>query len=65
VCAFACFVEIRNTEAWNNNPWLPLWDIMHPNKGIPSHIMGDVVLRWKLPHPRLREFSFLIDMKMT
>jgi hypothetical protein len=27
--------------------------------------MGDVVLRWKLPHPRLREFSFLIDMKMT
>jgi hypothetical protein len=56
---FACFVEVRNTEAWNN-PWFSLWYILCPHKGISSHMMGDIVLRGKLPHPRVREFSWLI-----
>jgi hypothetical protein len=31
--------------------------------GIPSQMMGDVVLRRKLPHPRFREFSWLIYLQ--
>jgi hypothetical protein len=55
-----CYVEERNKEAWNNNPWFPLWYILHPHKAILSHMIRDVVLRGKLPHPKLREFSWLI-----
>jgi hypothetical protein len=58
--AYLHFVEARNTEALNKKPWFPLRYILGPCKGIHSLIMGDVVLRGKLPHPKLMEFSSLI-----
>jgi hypothetical protein len=58
VCAFAWFAEVRNTEPWNNNPFYPVWYILHPNKGISSHMMGDFFVRCKLSHAMLMEFSW-------
>jgi hypothetical protein len=44
-------------------PWFPVCYILHPHKGISSHMMGDVVLGGKLPHPMLREFSWLMALQ--
>jgi hypothetical protein len=58
VCAFAWFIEVRNTEPWINNPFFPVWYILHPHKGIPLHMKGDLVVRGNLSHPMLMEFSW-------
>jgi hypothetical protein len=60
---FACFDEVRNTEAWKHNPLVPsvLYFALH--KGTSSHMMGDVVLGWKLPQSMKREFSQLMDLQ--
>jgi hypothetical protein len=63
VCAFAWFVQVRNTEAWKNNPFFPVWYILHPHKGIPSYMMEDVVLRGKLPYPMFMEFFWLMELQ--
>jgi hypothetical protein len=62
--ASVCFVHVRNTESWITVP-IPhcvpfLW-----HKGIRSQMMGDEVLRRKFPHPRFREFSWLIYLQRT
>jgi hypothetical protein len=54
----ACFDEVRNTS-----PWFPVCSILHPHKGISSHMIGDVVLGGKLPYPMFREFSWLMALK--
>jgi hypothetical protein len=46
MCEFAYFDEFRNT-----NRWFPVCYILHPDKVISSHMMGDVVPGGKLPHP--------------
>jgi hypothetical protein len=47
---------VRNTESWITVPFFP-------HKGIRSQMMGDEVLRRKFPHPRFREFSWLIYLQ--
>jgi hypothetical protein len=44
-------------------PWFPVCCILHPHKEISSHMLGNVVLGETLPHPRLREFSWLMELK--
>jgi hypothetical protein len=63
MCVFAWFVQVRNTEAWKNNPFFPAWYILHPHKGVSSYMMGDVVLRGKLPHLKLMKFSRLVELQ--
>jgi hypothetical protein len=55
VCAFVCFVEVRNTEAWKTVP-----GSHNVTFGVLSHLMGDVIRRRKLSHPRCRDCSWLI-----
>jgi hypothetical protein len=63
VCGFACFDEVRNTKAWNDNPLAPNVLYFYPQKEISSYMMGDAVLGGKFPHPMLREFSWLIALQ--
>jgi hypothetical protein len=57
MCEFAYFDEFRNT-----NRWFPVCYILHPDKVISSHMMGDVVPGGKLPHPMLRKLSWLMAL---
>jgi hypothetical protein len=59
VCGFACFDELRTQKPGNTTPMFAMCCILHPHKGISSHMMGEVVLGEKLPYPMLG--SFLVD----
>jgi hypothetical protein len=59
------FWWIGNIKAMNNSPWFPVCYILHPHEGISSHMMGNVVLGGTLPHPKLREFSWLMELQRS
>jgi hypothetical protein len=58
-----CFVEVRTQKLGNTTAWFPVFSILDPHKGISSHMMGDIVLGGKLPHPMLRAFSWLMALQ--
>jgi hypothetical protein len=63
-CVVFCVLMMLGTKKPGiTTPWFPVFYILHPDKGISSHIMGDVVLRRKLPHPMFRELSWLMNCK--
>jgi hypothetical protein len=65
VCGFVCFDEVRKSKVMYNNPWFPVCYILHPHEEISSHMMGNEVLGGTLPHPRLREFSWLMELQRS
>jgi hypothetical protein len=40
-----------------------MYNILHPLKGIPYHMMGDVVPKGKFPQPILMEFSWIMKLQ--
>jgi hypothetical protein len=63
-CVGLCILMKRGTQKTGiTTPWFPVCYILHPHKGISSHMMGDVVLGGKFPHPMLREFSCLMALQ--
>jgi hypothetical protein len=60
---FACFDEVRNREAWNNNPLVSSVGTFCVHIREYPQVMEDIVLRRKLPHPMLKEFSWLRELQ--
>jgi hypothetical protein len=62
---FSVLMKLGTQKPGKITPRCPVCYTLHPHKGISSHMMGNVVLGRKMPHPMLREFSWLMDLTVA